>query len=51
MKLKKYLALTRAGIIETLQFRLSFVVMVIVNLLYLIVVYFLWKAIYASDRP
>ena len=48
MKLKKYLALTRAGIIETLQFRLSFVVMVIGNLLYLIVVYFLWKAIYAS---
>lgn len=48
MKLKKYLALTRAGIIETLQFRLSFVVMVIGNLLYLIVVYFLWDAIYES---
>ena len=48
MKLKKYLALTRAGIIEALQFRLSFVVMVIGNMLYLIVVYFLWKAIYAS---
>lgn len=48
MKLKKYLTLTRAGIIEALQFRLSFVVMVIGNLLYLIVVYFLWKAIYAS---
>ena len=48
MKLKKYITLTRAGIIEALQFRLSFVVMVIGNLLYLIVVYFLWKAIYAS---
>ena len=48
MKLKKYLALTRAGIMETLQFRLSFVVMVIGNLLYLIVVYFLWDAIYES---
>lgn len=48
MKLKKYLTLTRAGVIEALQFRLSFVVMVIGNLLYLIVVYFLWKAIYAS---
>lgn len=48
MKLKKYLTLTRAGIIEALQFRLSFLVMVIGNLLYLIVVYFLWKAIYAS---
>ena len=48
MNLKKYLALTRAGIIESLQFRLSFIVMVIGNMLYLIVVYFLWKAIYAS---
>ena len=48
MKLKKYLSLTRAGIMETLQFRLSFVVMVIGNLLYLIVVYFLWDAIYES---
>lgn len=48
MKLRKYITLTRAGIIEALQFRLSFVVMVVGNLLYLIVVYFLWKAIYAS---
>lgn len=48
MKLKKYLTLTRAGIIEALQFRLSFLVMVVGNMLYLIVVYFLWKAIYAS---
>lgn len=48
MKLKKYISLTRAGIMESLQFRLGTVVMVIGNLLYLIVVYFLWKAIYAS---
>ena len=48
MKLKKYLTLTRAGIIESLQFRLSMLVMVVGNLLYLIVIYFLWKAIYAS---
>lgn len=48
MKLKRYLSLTRAGIMEELQFRLGFVVMVIGNLLYLIVVYYLWKAIYAS---
>ncbi len=48
MNLKKYLTLTRAGIMETLQFRLSAVIMVIGNLLYLIVVYFLWKAIYNS---
>lgn len=48
MKLKKYISLTRAGIIESLQFRLATVVMIIGNLLYLIVVYFLWKAIFAS---
>ena len=48
MNLKKYTTLTRAGIIESLQFRLSSLVIVIGNLLYLIVVYFLWKAIYAS---
>ena len=48
MNLKKYLTLTRAGIIEALQFRLSSLIMVIGNLLYLIVVYFLWKAIFAS---
>ncbi len=48
MKLKKYLSLTRAGIIESLQFRLGTLVIVAGNLLYLTVVYFLWKAIYAS---
>ena len=48
MKLKKYLTLTRAGIMESLQFRLGTLVIVAGNLLYLIVVYFLWKAIYAS---
>ena len=49
MKLKKYLTLTRAGIIEALQFRLSAFIMVVGNILYLIIVYFLWKAIYASS--
>ena len=49
MRLKKYLTLTRAGMIEALQFRLGTVVIVIGNLLYLTVVYFLWKAIYASS--
>ncbi len=48
MSLKKYLTLTRAGIMESLQFRLATAVMVIGNLLYLIIVYYLWKAIYAS---
>ena len=48
MKLKKFLTLTRAGIMESLQFRLGTLVIIAGNLLYLIVVYFLWKAIYAS---
>ena len=48
MSLKRCLILTRAGVIENLQFRLSSVIMVVGNLLYLIVIFFLWKAIYAS---
>lgn len=48
MKIKKYLTLSRASIIESLQFRLSMLVVVAGNLIYLIVVYFLWQAIYAS---
>ena len=48
MNLKKYATLTKAGIIESLQFRLGTFVMIVGNLLYLIVVYYLWKAIYAS---
>lgn len=48
MKLKRYFSLTRAGIVEEMQFRASFIIMVVGNLLYLIVVYFLWQAIYAS---
>jgi ABC-type uncharacterized transport system permease subunit len=48
MRLKKYLALTRAGILDSMQFRLAMLVMVAGNLLYLTIVFFLWKSIYAS---
>ena len=48
-RLKKYFALTRAGILETMQYRLALFVMVIGNLLYLTLTYFLWKAIFASS--
>ena len=48
MNLRRCLTLTRAGIIESLQFRLSAVVIVLGNLLYLTVVYFLWRSIYDS---
>lgn len=48
MKLKKYITLTRAGMIEALQFRLGTLVTIIGNLIYLVIVYYLWKAIFAS---
>ncbi len=46
--IKKYFAMTRLGIIETLQWRLALFVMVLGNLLYLTLTYYLWKAIYQS---
>lgn len=49
MNLKKYLTLTKAGVLEALQFRLSAFVIVLGNILYIIITYFLWKAIYASS--
>ena len=48
MSIKRYITLTRAGVIENLQFRLSMIIMVVGNLLYLILIYYLWKAIFAS---
>ena len=51
-RFKKYLALTRAGIIECINYRMSLAVMVFGNLLYLTLIYFVWKAIFASSgRP
>lgn len=48
MSFKKYLTLTRAGMIESLQFRLGTAVILLGNVIYLTIVYFLWKSIYAS---
>lgn len=48
LNLKKYFALTRAGILEFMQWRIALAVMVFGNILYLILIYFLWKAIFAS---
>lgn len=47
--IKKYIALTKGSIMESLTYRLSTVITVIGNLIYLIVIYHLWKAIYASS--
>ena len=49
MNIKKSLALTRVGIMESLHFRLGTFVTLFGNLTYLVLVYHLWKAIYASS--
>ena len=49
MNLRKYLALTRLGMMEKLHYRLGTFVTLFGNLVYLVLIYFLWKAIYASS--
>jgi ABC-2 type transport system permease protein len=46
--MKKYFALIRSGLMETLVYRMSFVIKIAGNLIYIIVIYFLWKAIFES---
>lgn len=48
LRISRYFVLTKASIMESLSFRASTVVSIIGNLIYLIVIYYLWKAIYAS---
>ena len=49
---KAYLALMRSAVMENMQFRMSVLVMLFGNMVYLVVIYNLWKAIYASvDTP
>ena len=49
-KIKYYFSLVKMGIMDALQYRLGIVIMIIGNLLYLIIVYYLWKAIFASSN-
>ena len=49
MNPKRLLAITRAGIMESLHFRLGIFVTLFANLIYLVLVYYLWKAIYDSS--
>ena len=49
MNIRKYTSLLRAGIMESLHFRLSALVLFFGNLVYIAVIYYLWKAIYASS--
>lgn len=45
---KKYFSLIRAGMLDGLQFRLGTFVTILGNVIYLIIVFFLWRAIYRS---
>ena len=49
MNLTKYFSLLRAGIMEALNYRLSALVLFFGNLVYIAIIYFLWRAIYASS--
>lgn len=50
MKVRRAFALMRAGILEALQFRLATLLTIAGNLLYLLLVYNLWKSIFASTE-
>lgn len=47
--MRRFLALARCGILEELQFRIGAMVRLIGNIIYLIIIYYLWKAIFASS--
>ena len=49
MNLKKYTSLLRAGIMESLHFRMSALILFFGNLVYIAIIYYLWKSIYASS--
>ena len=49
MNLRKYVTLIKAGMMESLQFRLGTFVTILGNIIYLVIIYYLWKAIYASQ--
>lgn len=49
MNIKGCLTLTKAGITEQMNFRLGTIIIFLGNLIYLLIVYFLWKAIFNSS--
>lgn len=48
MNPRAYLTLMRSSVMENMQFRMSVLVMLFGNMVYLVIIYHLWKAIYAS---
>ena len=47
--IKKYLTLTRAGMLDMMQWRSHLFITFLGNIIYLIIIYNLWQAIYASS--
>lgn len=47
--MKRYQSLIRAGVLDSLQFRLSLLMTVVGNMIYLMLVFHIWKAIFASS--
>lgn len=47
--MKAYLAILRGTVLESLAYRLGFLFMIIGNLVYLTVTYYLWKSIYQNS--
>lgn len=47
--MRRLFALARCGILEELQFRLGAIVRLAGNMIYLVIIYYLWKAIFASS--
>lgn len=47
--IRRFWVLTKAGIMENLSYRMSHLVTVIANIVYLVIVYFLWKSIFLSS--
>ena len=49
VRIRQCLALARGSLMESLAFRASAITRVIANFVYLIIIYFLWRAIYDSS--
>lgn len=48
MNISRCKSMIKAGVMDSLQFRMGTILMLVCNLLYLVMVYYLWKAIFAG---
>lgn len=49
LNIKKYVCMVKAGVVQSLFFRSSYFILLFSNIIYMIVIFSLWKAIYASS--